>query len=217
MTRSYHSVLNLFLITSLILSGCATKQDIAANSKENSQVLTSKQRSKLLLTQKKWQIRGKIAFIQKIKNDKDKRESASMTWQVDEELQTQELNLTSYLGVNVFHLQSSSNQHLIEVDGKQYYGSNLTDLINSLTGFPLPAKALRLWLKGLPYTDHDKIKMDNKTGLPLSLTSYDNNILWKIDYSNYQIFDGINMATKFSIKKDDLLIKIVIKHWSFDT
>lgn len=217
MTKIYPVLLTVFLVTSLMISGCATKPDNTANSKENSQTITSKQRSNLLLTHTKWKIRGKIAFIQKIKNEKDKRESASMTWQVDEELQTQELNLTSYLGVNVFHLQSNSNQHLIEVDGKQYHGSNLPYLINSLTGFPLPAKALTFWLKGLPYTEHDKIKMDNKTQLPLSLSSYDNNILWQIDYSNYQTFDGISMATKFSIKKDNLLIKIVIKHWSFDT
>lgn len=217
MTKTYSLLLTVFLITSVMISGCATKPDTDSNSKKNNPALTSKQRIKQLLAHNKWQLRGKIAFIQKIKNEKDKRESASMTWQVNEELQTQELNLTSYLGVNVFHLQSSLNQHLIEVDGKQYHGPNLPYLIYSLTGFPLPAKALTFWLKGLPYTEHDKIKIDNKTQLPLSLSSYDNNILWKIDYSNYQIFDGINMATKFSIKKDDLLIKIVIKHWSFDT
>lgn len=214
MTKPYLFLLSLFFIASTLLSGCASKLD--SYSKENIQTLTPEQRSKQLLTQKKWQLRGKIAFIQKIKSEKDRRESTSMTWQVNEEQQTQELNLTSYLGVNVFHLQSSSNQHLIEVDGKQYHGTNLPQLIYSLTGFPLPTKALTFWLKGLPYKEHDKIEMDNKTQLPVSLSSYDNNVLWKIDYSNYQVFEGINMATKFSIKKDDLLIKIIVKHWSFD-
>lgn len=215
MTKIPSVLLTVFLMTSVMISGCATKPDIDLTSKENSQALTSTQRSKQLLTHTKWQLRGKIAFIQKTKHEKDRRESASMTWQVNEMQQTQALNLTSYLGVNVFHLQSSANQHLIEVDGKQYHGTNLPYLIYSLTGLPLPTKALKFWLKGLPYKEHDEIEMDNKTQLPLSLLSYDNNMLWKINYSDYQIFEGIFMATKFSIKKDDLLIKIAVKHWSF--
>ena len=54
---------------------------------------------------------------------KSKRESASLIWQVNEKQQTQELNLTSYLGINVLHLKSNKKQHLIKVDGKEYRGT----------------------------------------------------------------------------------------------
>lgn len=197
-----------------MLSGCASQPDITST--EIIQALSSKQRAELLLKNKKWQLRGKIAFIQKIKNEKDKRESASLTWQVNEERQTQTLNLTSYLGINVLHLESTPNQHVIEVDGKIYHGTNLPQLIYSLTGLTLPTKALTFWLKGLPYKATDKLKVDDKTQLPISLSSYHNKALWQINYTNYQVFDGIKIATKFTIEKDDLLIKIAINNWSFN-
>ena len=209
-------LLNFLFVTSIILSGCATKSNTAF--KDSIQTITSEQRAKQLLKKKKWQLKGKIAFIQQIKNNKgikDKRESASIIWQVNEKKQTQELNLTSYLGINVLHLKSNQNQHLIKVDGKEYRGTNLSQLIYSLTGLTLPTEALSFWLKGLPYKSDDKLQTDDKTLLPKRLSSYYHNALWQINYSNYQHFNGFEMATKFSIKKDDLLIKVAVKNWFF--
>lgn len=199
-----------------MLSGCATKPTLPL--KGNIQTVTSEQRAEQLLKNKKWQLNGKIAFIQKIKTNngiKDKRESASITWQVNENQQIQELNLTSYLGINVLHLKSNQNQHLIKVDGKEYRGTNLSQLIYSLTGLTLPTEALTFWLKGLPYKADDKLEVDEKTQLPKSMSSYYHNAVWKINYKNYQRFNGFEMATKFTIIKDDLLIKVAVKNWSF--
>lgn len=195
-----------------MLSGCATKPSTPLS--DNIQAVTPEQRAKQLLKNKKWQLKGKIAFIQKT-NKKDKRESASLIWQVNEKEQTQELNLTSFLGINVLHLKSNKNQHLIKVDGKEYRGTNLSQLIYSLTGLTLPTEALTFWLKGLPYKTDDKLEIDEKTQLPKKLLSYYNNALWQINYSNYQAFNGVKMATKFTLNKDDLLIKVVVKSWAF--
>jgi outer membrane lipoprotein LolB len=215
MTKHYFSLPSFFLVTSIILSGCATKPD--SSLKNDNKIVTSEQRAEELLKNKKWQLKGKIAFIQEIKNNEgieDKRESASIIWQVNENKQTQELNLTSYLGINVLQLKSNQDQHLIKVDGKEYRGTNLSQLIYSLTGLPLPTEALNFWLKGLPYKTDDVLKTDENTQLPKSMSSYYHNALWQINYSNYQRFDGFNMATKFIIKKENLLIKVAIKNWS---
>lgn len=201
-------------MTSIILSGCANKP--SPSSKNNINALTAQQRTAQLLKHKHWQLRGKIAFIEKIKNKKDKRESASFTWHINEEIPKQTLNLTSYLGINVLRLESNKNQHLIKVDGKEYHGTNLALLIYSLTGLTLPTKALTYWLKGLPYHVSDTLKVDLNTQLPHSISSYYNNALWQINFSNYQNFNGIEMATKFTIEKEGLLIKIAVKKWSFD-
>ncbi len=219
MSKNFSPLLSLFLITSLVLSGCSLKPK--SSSEENTLTLTPKQRTAQLLQSKKWQLRGKIAFIQKIKSKngnkiKDKRESASMTWQVNDKNQTQELNLTSFLGINVLHLESNQNQHLIKVDGKEYQGTNLPQLIYSLTGLILPTKALSFWLKGLPYKETDVLETDKNTQLPMSISSYYNNALWQINHSNYRTFNGIKMATKFTIKKDNLLIKIAVTKWALD-
>ncbi len=211
-------LLSLILTTSIVLSGCSLKSK--SPEKENHLALTPEQRAAQLLQNNKWQLRGKIAFIQKVKSEngsktKDKRESASLNWQVNNVNQTQELNLTSFLGINVLRLESNQNQHFIKVDGKEFRGTNLPQLIYSLTGLTLPTKALNYWLKGLPYKENDDVKTDKNTQLPISISSYYNNALWQINYSNYRVFDGINMATKFTIKKDNLLIKIAVKKWAF--
>ena len=216
LTPSSSLLLNFLLMTSIMLSGCATKP--SSPLKGNIQTVTSEQRAEQLLKNKKWRLKGKIAFIQQIQNDNDitdKRESASIIWQVNEKKQTQELNLTSYLGMNVLHLRSNKNQHLIKVEGKEYRGTNLSQLIYSLTGLTLPTEALTFWLKGLPYKTDDKLQIDEKTQLPKRLSSYFHNALWQINYSNYQRFNGIEMATKFTLKKENLLIKVAVNNWSF--
>ncbi|MBL4940878.1 MAG: outer membrane lipoprotein LolB [Colwellia sp.] len=213
MSKSF-PLLALFLIFSVLLSGCASQ---SPQIKANMQTLTAEQRSAQLLKNKVWRIKGKIAFIQKVKENKgkDKRQSASINWEINETEQTQTLNLTSFLGINVLNLESNKNKHLIKVNGKEYRGTNLPLLIYSLTGLTLPTKALNYWLKGLPYNSNDEIKIDEKTQLPISISSYFHHSLWQINSSNYRSFHGIDMATKFTIKKDGLLIKIAVNSWSF--
>lgn len=205
--------LHFFIFITLVLSGCATKPTVSIDEDKHS--LTPEQRAQKLLNISTWKIRGKIAFIEKSDN-KSKRESASLTWQVNESTKTQELNLTTYLGINVLHLESLNGSHTLKVDGKEYKDSNLTYLIQSLTGIALPIKALPHWLKGLKTLEEDVIVLDPKTALPITLSSYHNGSFWQIKYSQYKQFDGINMATKFTIEKDNLLIKVVVNKWYFD-
>jgi len=208
-----------FLFANLFLTGCVSNPK-----NEHVQVTYDiEERSERLLATEKWQLRGKIAFIQKAiyLGDKEKRESASIAWQVNEKTQTQELNLTTYLGINMLNLKSIKNKHVIKVDGKEYRSADLPQLINSLTGLTLPTKALTYWLKGLPYENNDQLIIDEKTKLPKSISSNYHNTLWQINYYNYQKFNGLNfnnlnMATKFTIKKNDLLIKIAVNKWIFD-
>jgi len=202
----------LFIISSAVLSGCATQQNnnLPAEIVNQSPI----QRAAYLAKINQWRLRGKIAFIAQLKNNESKRESATMTWHVNQKTNSQELNLTSYLGINVLHLESTNNSHQILVDGKEYRSNNLTQLIHSLTGLTLPAKALTFWLKGLPFQPTDKVTLSTNTQLPLSLQSQFNNIKWQVGYRKYQVFDGVQMATQFTIKKDDLLIKIAVKDWS---
>ncbi len=212
MLKLFPSLSSLLLLISVLLSGCATKP--TAPSEDHSETTTTKQRTEQLLKKNAWRLNGKIAFIQQIQ-EQSKRESASLIWQVNEKQHTQELNLTSYLGINVLHLKSNKKQHLIKVDGKEYRGTDLSTLIYSLTGLILPTQALTYWLKGLPYKADDKLQVDAQTQLPSRISSYYNNELWQINYTHYKYFNNIKMATQFTIEKDDLLIKIAVKNWHF--
>lgn len=196
----------------MVLSGCATKPTKAPLN-VNTQ-LSAEQRANQLTHIKQWQLRGKIAFIEQLESNKSKRESANIAWQVDTSKQTQELNLTSYLGINVLHLASQGNEHLIKVDGNEYRANNLSELIDSLTGLTLPTNALNYWLKGLPYHETDQIEFSPNSQLPVNLTSLSNNIEWQISYKKYKTFNGLQMATLFTIRKENLLIKIAINKWS---
>lgn len=202
----------LFILSSIFISGCSTKPNNGSPALIVQQ--NAEQRAVQLSQINQWHLRGKIAFIEQIKDKKGKRESANISWQENKEKQTQELNLTSYLGINVLHLSSKNGEHLIKVNGKEYRASNLEHLINSLTGLTLPTKALSYWLKGLAYQPSDHINISPETQLPISLNSVFENTQWQISYKNYKVFDGINMATQFSIIKDGLLIKVAIKEWS---
>lgn len=211
---SYSSLLvSLLFIFSILLSGCATKPN--TTSEQSILAVTSEQRAKQLKNKKKWQLQGKIAFIQQIK-EKSKRESAAIIWQVNEKKQSQELNLTSYLGINVLHLKSNKKQHLIKVDSKEYRGTDLSRLIYTLTGLTLPTEALVFWVKGIKYNAYDELEIDKQTQLPISMSSEYHNATWKINYNNYQPFNGINMATQLTIEKENLLIKLAINNWVFD-
>jgi len=170
---------------------------------------TAQQRIAKLEQLNQWKIKGKIAFF-----EKDARNSFTLNWQVDEIKESQQLKLTHYLGINVLQLDSMANNHKIQVDGKTYRGKNLERLIYSITGLTLPTQALTFWLKGMPFQENDSINYQQTTQLPQTLSSYYNNELWQVSYDNYQQIDDYNLATKFSIKNDDLLIKIVINDWS---
>lgn len=206
--------LTLFFLTNislLLLSGCVSRQPV-----EQSQYPpTAQQRIEQLQQLSQWQIRGKIAFIQQQIDQQEQRESANIVWRVDEHKQNQSLNLTSYLGINVLSLSSSNGQHVLKVDGEEYNSDNLTQLIYALTGLTLPTEALTFWLKGIAYQPSDQISYNAQNHLPSSMQSYYQNTYWHISYDNYQFFKQLPMATKLTIKKDQLTIKIAIKHWSF--
>jgi len=199
---------NLFILAVCLmaLSGCSTTshKDVQPLLKQ-----TPQQRITQLQQLHQWKIKGKIAFF-----EKDTRNSFTLLWQVDENKESQQLKLNHYLGMNVLQLDSMANNHKIQVDGKTYHGHNLERLIFSLTGLTLPTQALTFWLKGMPFQETDSISYQKTTQLPQTLSSHYNNELWQVSYANYQQVDEYNLATKFSIKNDDLLIKIVINDWS---
>jgi outer membrane lipoprotein LolB len=200
--------LYIFLIFTTI-SGCSLLPD-KTTKLPSKQALNQniEQRNQALLALKKWKISGKIAFIQG-----KKRQSASLYWQYDKNQQQQKLNLTTFLGINVFQLVSDRGLHTVEVDGDTFEDTDLQNLVFSLTGMSLPADALVFWLKGLAYQPNDIINYDQQSHLPINLTSQYNNDTWQVNYDHYQIINDYRLATKLTLKKNNLIIKIAIKKW----
>lgn len=198
------------------ITGCSTSSHLA---KKPTSTQTIEERNTQLQQLKHWQIKGKIAFI-----EQNNRNSASLYWMVNEEKQNQKLNLTTYLGINLLQVTTNNGIHTIEVNGETYQGKNLTQLIQKITQLTLPTDALSSWLKGVSYHSSDNIIYHDETSLPLKLTSNYNGEDWEIAYGQYRYYqhnetntslvENISLATKFTIKQNDLLIKIHIKDWT---
>jgi outer membrane lipoprotein LolB len=202
----YSTYLFILVVCIMALTGCSTTSPKAVQPLVKQ---THQQRNIQLQQLHQWKIKGKIAFF-----EKDTRNSFTLLWQVDKNTESQQLKLNHSLGINVLQLDSMANNHKIQVDGETYHGYDLEKLIYSITGLTLPTQALTFWLKGMPFQETDNISYQKTTQLPQTLSSHYNDELWQVSYANYQQIDGYNLATKFSIKNDDLLIKIVINDWS---
>lgn len=195
---------SFLLLISFLLNGCASRQ--VPLQQPETQSIT--ERNKQLLTLIDWKISGKIAFI-----EKNKRQSASLQWHNQQSKQQQTLNLTTILGINVFHLESDNGYHQIKVDGKTYQGKDLPQLIHSFTGLTLPIQALTFWLKGLAYNKGDQITYHPDSQLPSQLISQYEDKTWTITYDKYQWQRGYHLASKFTISQQNVLIKIVVNNW----
>lgn len=198
-----------FALSLLLLSGCSLLPHSSSKSSSTiSSIQTIEQRNQQMDQLASWNLSGKIAFIQK-----NKRESANLFWQQKEQNE-QTLNLTTYLGINVLQLNTFQGIHTLTVDGKTYQSKNLSALIYQLTGLQLPTEALAFWLKGLAYLPSDNINYHDLTLLPTSLTSQFNGLTWNISYADYQNIQQHHLATKLTIRQDQLTIKININQWN---
>ena len=200
-------LLVLFLLS--ILSGCTS--NTLLNTQTSPIATTTQERHQQLLQLHSWSVKGKIAFI-----EQKKRQSANLYWLFEQKKQTvkQQIDLTTFLGINILHVESFNNRHTIEVDGENYQGTDLTKLIYDLTGMLLPTEALTYWLKGIVYSENDHIIYQKNSPLPKTLLSDYYQKHWQISYQHFQIFQGYQLPTKLEIKQGNLIIKIRLNHWS---
>jgi len=188
------------------LSGCSSLEH-----NQQAEIVTHEaqiERNKKLIALKNWKIKGKMAII-----TPDERQSATLNWHYQGDKNNQVLNLTTILGIQVFNLESVNGMHIVEVSGERYQSPDLNKILTSLTGFTLPTQAMTFWLKGLPYLNTDVISYNKITDLPETLTSYYDEKKWQVKYSRYRQILEYQLATIFTIKQDDLVIKINVHQW----
>lgn len=198
------------IILAVFLHGCSLLPEKTSTvvSKLNKNNYSIDARNHQLNTLNNWTIKGKIAFI-----NQQNRDSANLYWhKVGNE---QQLKLTTYLGIQVLKIKSKDNQHIIEINGQSYHGNDLESLIYQLTGYTLPVSMLENWLKGVTSSAYDNIEFAKVSQLPVSMNSLHQGHVWQILYQRYREFDGIPLATKLTIKQQDLILKIQINQWDF--
>jgi len=190
----------------VFLSGCSSlKQN------QQAEIVTYEaqtERNKKLTTLTNWKINGKMAVI-----TPDDRQSATLNWHYQGDKNRQVLNLTTVLGIQIFNLESVNGMHIVQVNGERYQGPDLNKILSSLTQVTLPTQAMTFWLKGLPYLNTDVISYNNITDLPETLISYYDEKQWQVKYTSYRQISEYQLATIFTIKQDDFVIKIHVHQW----
>jgi outer membrane lipoprotein LolB len=197
--------LTFFIFPLIFLSGCSSSLNKHQQITEHQNIT---ERTKRLEALSDWKIKGKLGMI-----SPKERHSLTLNWLYQGEPKRQTLNLTAVLGVQIFNLESVNGMHVINVDGERYQSPDLNALLSSLTGFTLPTQAMSFWLKGLPYLDSDKITYNEETQLPNTLASFHDGKKWTLKYGAYQQVGQYQLATKFTIKQEDLTIKINVHQW----
>ena len=197
--------LTFFIFSLIFLSGCSS---LFNNHQQITEHQNITERTKRLEALSDWKIKGKLGMI-----SPKERHSLTLNWLYQGEQKRQTLNLTAVLGVQIFNLESVNGMHVINVDGERYQNPDLNALLSSLTGFTLPTQAMSFWLKGLPYLNSDKITYNEETQLPNTLTSFHDGKKWTLKYGTYQQVGQYQLATKFTIKQEDLTIKINVHQW----
>ena len=197
----------LFIFSITLFTGCSTLPD----SDNTPKIASAQNRDQQMLALTHWAIKGKIAFIEQQLGKKKKRQSADLSWRYHISAQglEQSIDLTTFLGINVLHIESQHNKHTVKVDGKSYHTDDLSLLIYQLTGLTLPVEALHYWLKAIPYNKQDTVYFNNTTHLPEQLT----NRQWKINYQAYQNVNGYLLPKKINILHNNMQIKIYINQW----
>ena len=206
MSSYYKHIISVFSL--LFITSCSTTP------KFNHQPLVShytlENRIPFLTTINNWQIKGKIAFI-----DKQDRKSASLFWQNSPNSHTEQLTLTTFLGINVLDVSLANNIYTINVDQNTYQHTNIDTVLSSLTGYQLPTNALKSWIKAIPFHSNDTVINNKSTQLPDSISSLYGNKVWRVIYHEYTIVKGVPLPKRITLKQNNLIIKIIINQWQF--
>ncbi|TKB45942.1 lipoprotein insertase outer membrane protein LolB [Thalassotalea mangrovi] len=153
-----------------------------------------------------WRVKGKVAFIRD-----GERSSANIFWQHAPQDVT--LNLTTFMGVNVLNLASTSNGYQLQVDGKTYTGTELQPLLSGVAGVELPVDDLTYWIKGSKAKSQDALFFNAETGLPARIQALRGNRMWQIDYQDFSRVEAHYMPAKLTLKHGQLTIKLAISDW----
>ena len=150
--------------------------------------------------------------------ERDHKQSASFNWTVNSAKQSQQLDLTTFLGINILHVESNGNHHRIEAMNTEVEGDNLSEMIRSIVHINLPTQALSFWLKGQQYQLSDSINYHKDSHLPETLNSHFEGQDWQVQYLQHRIAtlpsgEQVALASKLRIYQGDLIIKLNINSW----
>ncbi|WP_416305007.1 lipoprotein insertase outer membrane protein LolB [Neptunicella sp. SCSIO 80796] len=181
----------------LLLGACSSRPNLPAESVESQ--LHQQQLSQLT----HWQIDGRMAYI-----DGKEKHSANFSWQ--QQPGTFNLDLRTFIGTSILHLQQQKQNATLEMDNEYYTAPNATELLDKLTGWHIPVKQLSTWIKG---------QSTGKEQVTLATAGWVEQLIyqgWRVDYSHYQAVSHLALPHEVRLQKQQRKIILRINQWQLN-
>ena len=188
---------------SLLLLGCSQTRTLS----DNTMTWQAHQDHIKQLTE--WTFLGKLALI-----SPSERHSVNIFWrQKGEDFH---IILTTFIGSTVLDIKKTKRfTRIIDRAGKTYYGEDTEELIQQLSGVPLPISSLQEWVKGNPVNASFTLNDTNQVSTLSGIDVYKNN--WKINFSEYKTTNNLILPSKLQLSSNDFQLKFAISNWRFST
>lgn len=185
----------LLISVTLLLSGC-----VSLTPPPNQNITNISQLSQ-------WHASGRIL----LKQDKEKT-SGYFYWQHSNK--QSRFSINSFIGTNILTLSINDEGASLQIDGKQYHGSNADELVYRMTGMIIPVAHLSTWITGRQLGGEQDVVLN--TNNTLKQFVYPESIQpWQVNYAKYASIKGINLPNSVSLKTSDTSIKLAISKWQF--
>ena len=178
------------LLAVLLVAGCATTP--APRGSQSAAAMTA------------WQLNGRVSLTRG-----EEGWHAGLYWQ--EQADTFYLRVSGPLGQGGFQLNGDARGIvLVDADGQRFIAQDVDALLVQVTGWQLPVKGLRYWIRGLPAPAAGKAQATrDEVGQLLRLEQSG----WTVNYQRYQLIGDVLLPVKLQLLHADIAVRIVIDQW----
>ncbi|GEM_PF-1644936 len=135
--------------------------------------------------------------------------SATFYWQQDQ--LAYDIQLSTYLGIQVADISGTPEYIEIKADGEYYQSNAPEQLIANQIGWQLPINALSNWVKGL---HNGVIATFHPDGLPKKvIVRTSPTQQWALNYLSYQPLGNIQVPHKIKCQTTNLTVILQINQW----
>lgn len=151
----------------------------------------------------RWQIDGKLAV-----RTPGQAESARLQWQQDGD--SFDIHLSGPAGLKATHFYGMPGGVRFEQGDRRESAGSVEAMSARLIGWPLPARQLTWWLRGLPAPGSRAQSLDYAAGGWLTALEQDD---WLIRFSDHHTVQGIRLPGRIDASRADTTITLIIKQW----
>ena len=178
------------LLAVLLLAGCATTP--APRSSQSAAAITA------------WQLNGRVSLTRG-----EEGWHAGLYWQ--EQADAFYLKVSGPLGQGGFQLNGDARGVvLVDADGQTFTARDADALLVQVTGWRLPVRGLRYWIRGLPEPAVGKARLTRDDAGQLVRLEQSG---WTVNYQRFQFVGDVLLPDKLQLLHADIAVRIIVDQW----